>query len=112
MIVSIRDSAGNVTKRNVKEVWVQAVHSGTQCGTTVDEYRLLLTFGDYCKADEGCCDDPWSCDCDQETRGLVYFRGDTMFITYDGQLPQTEPDWDSLRESHDDLMAGDSNGSK
>jgi hypothetical protein len=53
----------------------------------LDAYRLLLDFDGYCKADEGCCEDPWNCDCEQETRGLVYFKEDAMFITYDGELP-------------------------
>ena len=83
MRVSIRKQDGTVERKDVQEVWVQV----TQGWEGLDAYRILIDFGDYYKADEGCCEDPWNCDCDQESRGLVYFRGDSMFITYDGKIP-------------------------
>lgn len=83
MRVSIRKQDGTVERKDVQEIWAQVM----QGWEGLDAYRLLIDFGDYCKADEGCCENPWNCDCDQETRDLVYFRDDTMFITYDGKLP-------------------------
>jgi hypothetical protein len=91
MIVSIRDSAGKVERKKIDEVWVQAVHSGQKTGEgfeDLDMYRLLLDFNGYYHADEGCCDDAFGCDCDQESRGVVYINGSTMHISYGGECPQ------------------------
>ena len=87
MKVSIRKQDGTAECRDVDTIWMQQVHGNYLSDEDPTCYQLLLDFGDYCKADEGCCEDPWNCDCDQESRGLVYFRGDSMFITYDGKLP-------------------------
>lgn len=92
MQVSIRDSENKVRKVDIKEVWVQAEHAGCRIGEhgnmwgIINEYRLLLDFGDYFHADEGCCDDPFGCDCDQETRGIVYIKDNVMFISFGGGI--------------------------
>jgi hypothetical protein len=95
MRVSIRKQDGTVRRVDVDSVWVQAVHGGTinEDASRIEDlnqYRLLFAYdeeeGCY-KADEGCCETPWECDHDQETRGLVYFRNSNMYITYDGLLP-------------------------
>jgi hypothetical protein len=95
MQVSIRKQNGTVIRVSVDDVWMQVAHAGAVNEDPsriedLNQYRLLYAYDEEAgcyKADEGCCAEPWNCDHDQESRGLVYFKNSTMFITYNGLLP-------------------------
>jgi hypothetical protein len=90
VIVSIRHANGTFERVLIQECWIQAVHGGQTMEEPLHLYHKLLCFGDYYKADERCCEHPIGCDCDQDSRGIVFIRGRMMFVSYDGKLPRAE----------------------